>query len=131
MIEIVLSQNEIPIRLTDERWSHITEEHCELAGMRLEVLENIANPFKILEGGDGETGMAQIAVQDYLKLIPTVKHSPKGYLWSSYDSEADVLYINFKKPSHATDSELTDDDIIIRYEGEAIVGLTILHASKR
>jgi len=41
--------------------------------------------------------MAQIAVQDYLKLIPTVKHSPKGYLWSSYDSEADVLYINFKK----------------------------------
>jgi len=41
-----------------------------------------------------------------------VKHSPKGYLWSSYDSEADVLYINFKKPSHATDSELTDDDII-------------------
>lgn len=75
--------------------------------------------------------MAQIAVQDYLKLIPTVKHSPRGYLWSSYDSEADVLYINFKKPSHATDSELTDDDIIIRYEGESIVGLTILHASKR
>jgi len=131
MIETVLSQNAIPIRLTDERWSHITEEHCELAGMRLEVLENIANPFKILEGGDEETGMVQIAVQDYLKLIPTVKHSPKGYLWSSYDSEADVLYINFKKPSHATDSELTDDDIIIRYEGESIIGLTILHASKR
>ena len=131
MIETVLSQYAIPIRLTDERWSHITEEHCELAGMRLEVLENIANPFKILEGGDEETGMVQIAVQDYLKLIPTVKHSPKGYLWSSYDSEADVLYINFKKPSHATDSELTDDDIIIRYEGESIIGLTILHASKR
>jgi len=54
MIETVLSQNEIPIRLTDERWSHITEEHCELAGMRLEVLENIANPLRILEGGDGE-----------------------------------------------------------------------------
>ncbi len=69
--------------------------------------------------------------QDYIKLIPTVRHSPKGYLWSSYDSEADVLYINFKKPSHATDSELTDDDVIIRYEGESIVGLTILHASKR
>jgi len=54
MIETVLSQNEISIRLTDERWSHITEEHCELAGMRLEVLENIANPLRILEGGDGE-----------------------------------------------------------------------------
>ena len=54
MIETVLSKNKISIRLTDERWTHITEEHCELAGMRLEVLETIANPFRILEGGDGE-----------------------------------------------------------------------------
>jgi uncharacterized protein YuzE len=75
--------------------------------------------------------MAEILIKDYLKLISTVKQSPEGYLWSSYDAEADVLYINFKKPSHATDSELTDDDIIIRYEGDSIVGLTILHASKR
>ena len=50
---------------------------------------------------------------------------------SSYDAEADVLYINFKKPSHATDSELTEDDIIIRYEDDEIIGLTVLHASKR
>jgi uncharacterized protein YuzE len=45
--------------------------------------------------------------------------------------EADVLYINFKKPSHADDSELTDDDIIIRYEKGDIVGITILNASRR
>jgi uncharacterized protein YuzE len=48
-----------------------------------------------------------------------------------YDAEADVLYVNFKKPSHATDSELTDDDIIVRYEGDDIAGLTRLHASRR
>ena len=42
-----------------------------------------------------------------------------------------MLYVNFKKPSHATDSELTDDDIIARYEGTSVVGLTILHASQR
>jgi uncharacterized protein YuzE len=75
--------------------------------------------------------MAQVAVKDYLPLIDAVKHSPMKYLWSSYDAEADVLYINFKKPSRATDSELTDEDVIIRYEGEDVVGLTILHASKR
>jgi len=75
--------------------------------------------------------MAIADVQEYLKLLPVVKQSPQGSLWSSYDTEADVLYINFKKPSDATDSELTDDDIIIRYEGDEIVGLTILHASKR
>ena len=75
--------------------------------------------------------MAIADVQDYLKLLPVVKRTPQGSLWSSYDAEADVLYINFKKPSHATDSELTDDDVIIRYEGDEIIGVTILHASQR
>ena len=75
--------------------------------------------------------MAIETVEQYLKIIPAVKGAPQKYLWSSYDAEADVLYINFKKPSQATDSELTDNDIILRYEGKEIIGLTILHASKR
>ncbi|HEV8713110.1 MAG TPA: DUF2283 domain-containing protein [Candidatus Binatia bacterium] len=75
--------------------------------------------------------MAIADVQEYLKLLPVVKQAPQGSLWSSYDAEADVLYINFKKPSRATDSELTDDDVIIRYEDGEIIGLTILHASER
>ena len=75
--------------------------------------------------------MAVTDIRDYLKLISAVRQSPQGYLWSSYDAEADTLYINFRKPSHATDSEITDDDIIIRYEGEEVVGLTVLHASRR
>ncbi len=70
-------------------------------------------------------------LEEYRSLLRAVKESPGGYLWSSYDPEADVLYVNFKKPSHATDSELTDDDVIIRYEGEGVVGLTVLHASRR
>ena len=54
MIEKVLSKNNVPIRLTDERWAHIVEEHCELAGMRLEVLETVETPSRILAGGEGE-----------------------------------------------------------------------------
>jgi len=60
VIEIVLSKNNIPIRLTDERWTHIVEEHCELAGLRMEVLDTVANPSRILEGGTGEL----LAVQE-------------------------------------------------------------------
>ncbi len=52
-------------------------------------------------------------------------------IWAHYDREADVLYLHFKKPNHADDSELTDDDIIIRYEKDEVVGLTILNAGKR
>lgn len=75
--------------------------------------------------------MAPVEMNKYLELVPTVLSSPHRFLWTSYDAEADVLYINFKKPAHATDSELTDDDVIIRYEGEEVIGLTILHASRR
>ena len=70
-------------------------------------------------------------IQEYLNLLPTVERSPGQHLWLLYDREADVLYVTFKKPSIATDSELTYDDVIIRYEGEKIIGLTILHAGKR
>ena len=31
----------------------------------------------------------------------------------------------------ATDSELTQDDVIIRFAGDDVVGYTILHASQR
>jgi hypothetical protein len=50
----VFSRNGVPIRLSDERWAHITEEHCELAGLRLEVMESIAQPERVLAGGAGE-----------------------------------------------------------------------------
>lgn len=75
--------------------------------------------------------MAVASVQDFLKLVPIVRDTPEDSLWMTYDREADVVYINFKRPSRATDSELTDDDVILRYEGDDLVGLTILHASKR
>jgi hypothetical protein len=54
MIDRVVSKSSVPIRLTDERWAHITEEHCELAGLRSEVVETVSQPERILLGGDGE-----------------------------------------------------------------------------
>ena len=54
MISIVLSKNGVPIRLTDERWAHITEEHGELADLQQEVLQTVAEPERIVEGKAGE-----------------------------------------------------------------------------
>jgi uncharacterized protein YuzE len=75
--------------------------------------------------------MATADLTDYLSLVPALLRAPNRTVWSSYDADADVLYLNFKKPSIATDSEITDDDVIVRYEGEEVVGLTVLHASSR
>ncbi|HVU10485.1 MAG TPA: hypothetical protein VHD90_04370 [Phototrophicaceae bacterium] len=51
---ITKSKNGIEIRLPDERWAHIITEHAELAQMKAQVLETIANPERILAGNAGE-----------------------------------------------------------------------------
>jgi len=75
--------------------------------------------------------MALTDIRSYINLIPAMKEIPDSAVWLSYDREADTLYINFKKPSVATDSELTNEDVIVRYDGDSIIGLTVLHASQR
>jgi len=75
--------------------------------------------------------MEEINIKNYLSLASELLNIPFTNVWSSYDKEADVLYMNFKKPAVADDSELTDENIIIRYEGKEVVGITILNASKR
>ena len=71
-------------------------------------------------------------LSDFLTLLPAVRHSPKRRLQASYDEEGDVLYVHFSsQPRPATDSDVTDDDIIIRYDGDEVIGITILHASQR
>jgi uncharacterized protein YuzE len=70
---------------------------------------------------------------NYLKIPSLLQYLPKRLFSLLYDFEADVMYIDFyNPPQNAEDSELTDDNIIIRYNAtDEIVGLTILHASKQ
>lgn len=70
MTSTVTSKNSKVIRLTDERWVHITEEHAELAGMRLEVLETVAEPGRILQGGEGELlAVRELEVGKFLVVV--------------------------------------------------------------
>jgi uncharacterized protein YuzE len=71
--------------------------------------------------------------QNYLKFLPVLQDLPKRPFLLLYDPEADVLYIDFySPPKSASDSEMTDNDIVIRYDnGDEIVGLTVLNVSKR
>jgi len=52
-------------------------------------------------------------------------------LWIDYDEEADVLYLSFQRPQKATESEMRDDGVLLRYKSDKLVGITILGASKR
>ncbi len=44
IIEVVVSKNKIPIRITHKQWSHITENHDYMAGCIDVVLETLAEP---------------------------------------------------------------------------------------
>jgi uncharacterized protein YuzE len=75
--------------------------------------------------------MATLGVERVLTMAPHLLGLAHRNLWTRYDRLADVLYVNVKRPSRADDSEITDEDIIVRNEGSQVVGVTILHASKR
>ena len=47
-------------------------------------------------------------------------------MWISYDRDADVLYMSFERPQRASDSVLQDDNVLLRYRGKKLVGITII-----
>jgi len=53
-VEIAISVNGVPIRLTDERWFHIVENHDELAGMVFEILATVGEPDFVVKGWQDE-----------------------------------------------------------------------------
>ena len=70
MNETAISKNVISIRLTDERWAHITDEHCELTGLQANVLEAIAEPALIVGGGAGELlAIRELEVGKYIVVV--------------------------------------------------------------
>lgn len=52
-MDIAYSVNNVPIRLTYERWYHITENHDDLASYYYDVLETVENPDFIVQGNRG------------------------------------------------------------------------------
>jgi hypothetical protein len=84
VLEKVLSTNGIRIRLTDERWAHITEEHCELAGLRLEVMETVTSPARILAGKGGEfMAVREISPGRYL-VVPYREVGADGFIITAF-----------------------------------------------
>lgn len=63
--------------------------------------------------------------------VPLLIDFPVERFWVDYDREADVLYLSFQRPQKATDTELTDEGILLRYRDEQLVGITVLDASTR
>jgi hypothetical protein len=84
MIDRVVSRNGIPIRLTDERWTHIIEEHAELAGMRRDVLEAVDKPERVLQGNhDALMAVHEIEAGKFLVVVYTERRDD-GFIITAF-----------------------------------------------
>ena len=70
-------------------------------------------------------------LKEIYELVSHFIKLPETKMWIDYDKEEDVLYINFKRPQKATDSEMLDNGVLLRYKNGELVGITILEAYKR
>ena len=69
-------------------------------------------------------------VKKIVDAIPILLDFPAKRFHVDYDKEADVLYISFERPQKATDTEIADEGILLRYRENKLVGITILNASR-
>lgn len=84
-MEIVQSKNRIPIRLTEERWLHITEEHTEMAGYYYEVLETIQDPDSIYIGKSEELlSVKEINQGKYLVVVYKEISKKDGFVITAF-----------------------------------------------
>ena len=75
--------------------------------------------------------MATGVIGEILGTIPHLLRLPSKQIWFDFDDDADVLYVSFERPQGATDSELSEDGVLMRYRGDQLVGVTVLNARKR
>jgi hypothetical protein len=81
-LDRAVSKNGVPIRLTEERWLHIVENHDDLAGYYDTVLDAVEDPDLILPGYRG----ALIAVKGLARRRYLYKELSKkdGFVITAY-----------------------------------------------
>ncbi len=88
-MDIAISKNTIPIRLTEERWRHISTGHPEVAGYYYEILETIENPQSIYQGNRDELIAVSVKQEPTNKFIVVVYKeidSTDGFVITAYIS---------------------------------------------
>lgn len=85
-MEIVRSVHNVPIRITDERWIHIIENHDDLAGYYDEILSAVESPELIINGYGGAliALRKQGSTNKYLAVIYKENNSQDGFIITAF-----------------------------------------------
>jgi len=84
-MDTAYSVRNIPIRLTYERWHHITENHDDLASYYYDVLETVENPEFVIQGNKGSFKATKaIAKRKWLVVIYKELAKEDGFIITAY-----------------------------------------------
>jgi len=84
-VDIAYSVNDVPIRLTYERWFHITENHDDLASYYFEVLEVVEKPESIVKGNRGSLKAAKnMGKEKWLVVVYREISKKDGFIITAY-----------------------------------------------
>jgi len=84
-MDVVLSVEGVPIRLTPERWFHIVENHDDIAGHYDDVLETVENPDIVLRGYRGSLIAARgYGRRRYLAVVYRQVSAEDGFIITAY-----------------------------------------------
>lgn len=95
LMDIAISINKVPIRLTNERWHHISVGHPEIADYYYEILETIENPQTIYEGSDAGLIAVSFKIKPSDKFIVVVYKevsSADGFIITAYLSNKEQKF---------------------------------------
>ncbi|MEK6830592.1 MAG: hypothetical protein AABX77_01025 [Nanoarchaeota archaeon] len=84
MIGYALSKNRVKIRLTEERWFHITESHDYMSGLSDSVLETIIKPQEIIEGDKGELIAIKRFKNKYIVVMYREVNHEEGFVITAF-----------------------------------------------
>ena len=84
-MEKAVSVNGVPIRLTFERWYHITENHDDLASYFYDVMETVESPEFVVRGNQGVLKAAKnIGKNKWLVVIYREISKKDGFVITAY-----------------------------------------------
>ncbi len=84
-MDIVISKNNVPIRLTEERWFHIIESHDEMAGHYDDVLDTVENPDYIIKGyRDALIALKRVSKKKFLAVVYKELSHEDGFIITAY-----------------------------------------------
>jgi len=84
-MKIVKSINNVPIRITDERWKHIFENHDDLAGNLDDILDALEFPDFVIRGyNNAKIAIRTIRLNKYLAVVYKEISQDDGFMITAY-----------------------------------------------